>query len=257
MNLIARNQLDTFQVARAQVQVLLGLADILRNQQRGLADIQFVERLTKRLRLRLAKLEAIDDNQFAVSELCCQRRAQRTQQLLARELIVVGAGLRSVDRAAMPPERRADRTDASAARTLLSPELLAGAAHQLLVLGGVRAGTLPGAVVLHRFPEQILVDCAENFIGQLEGAYFLAAQIHYINRCHILLNCQWPVASSQLKVVLPNQRSAPTTGDRRLATDYFFLPAARLEAFSGSTAPPASLNPRRSLGGFFAFVIRT
>ncbi len=82
----------------------------------------------------------------------------------------------------MPPQRRADGADARASGALLLPQLLARAAHQLAVLGGVRSGALSGAVVLHRFPEQVLVDRAEYFLGQLEGADFLAAQIYYINR---------------------------------------------------------------------------
>jgi hypothetical protein len=39
------------------------------------------------------------------------------------------------------------------------------------------SGTLPGAVMLHRFPEQVFVDRAENFIGQLKRAYLFATEI--------------------------------------------------------------------------------
>src|SRR5581483_10403875 len=97
------------------------------------------------------------------------------QQLLARKLIVVGAGLRPMHRAAMPPQRRADGADARTSRTLLPPQLLAGAAHQLFVLGGMRAGALPGAVMFHRLPQQVLVDRAEHFLGELEGTHLFAA----------------------------------------------------------------------------------
>jgi hypothetical protein len=38
--------------------------------------------------------------------------------------------------------------------------------------------------MLHRFPEQGLIHRAEYFLGQLDGAYLLATQIHYINRRH-------------------------------------------------------------------------
>ena len=68
----------------------------------------------------------------------------------------------------MPPQRRTDRADTGAARALLLPQLLARAGDQLLVLGGVRAGALRGAVMLHRFPQQVFVDRAEDFIGQIE-----------------------------------------------------------------------------------------
>ena len=38
-------------------------------------------------------------------------------------------------------------------------------------------GALPSAVMFYRFPEQVFVDRAENFIGQVEGAYLFATQI--------------------------------------------------------------------------------
>ena len=54
-------------------------------------------------------------------------------------------------------------------------------------LGLVRSGALPGAVMLHRFPEQIFVDRAEDLIGEIDRPDLLAAQIVNINRCHIFL----------------------------------------------------------------------
>ena len=86
----------------------------------------------------LPSAQAVDHHQLAVLQLRRQRRAQRTQQLLARERVVIGAWLRPVDRAAMPPQRRTDRRDTRPARALLLPQLLARAAHQTSVLGGVR-----------------------------------------------------------------------------------------------------------------------
>src|SRR5580698_7768421 len=164
VNLVARQQLHAFQIARAQMQVVV-LARRVLDQQRRAFGIQLVQRFAEVLGLGSLEIEVLYHYQLAVRQLRRQRGAQRAQQLLARELIVVRAGLRSVNRTAVTPQRRADRTYASAARTLLSPELLAGAAHQLLVLGGVRTGTLPGPVMPHRFPEQVLVHCTENFIG--------------------------------------------------------------------------------------------
>jgi hypothetical protein len=38
----------------------------------------------------------------------------------------------------------------------------------------MRSGALPGAVMLYRLPEQIFVDRAKNFVGQLERANFFA-----------------------------------------------------------------------------------
>jgi hypothetical protein len=41
----------------------------------------------------------------------------------------------------------------------------------------MRTGPLRGAVMLDRFPEQVLVDAAENFVGQLEATYLFPGQI--------------------------------------------------------------------------------
>src|SRR5208283_5441843 len=84
----------------------------------------------------------------------------------------------------MPPQRRTDGAHTRPSCALLLPQLFARATHQLAILGGVGTGALAGAVMLHRFPKQFLVDRAENFLGQRQGAYFLAAQIYYINLRH-------------------------------------------------------------------------
>src|SRR5947207_4691910 len=83
-------------------------------------------------------------------------------------------------------------------------------------------GTLPGAVVVHRLPQQVLIDRAKNLVSEIERADFLAAHIVNINRCHML-----PVFG-------------PTTNDRRPtnALTPSSLPASRL-----STDQP-SLRPR-------------
>src|ERR1019366_389112 len=203
------------------------------HQQGRTFRIQLVKRLAELFALRFRHLEALDHDQLAIGQLGRQRRAQRTQQLLARKSVIVGAGLWSVYGAAVPPQWRANGAHACASGALLLPQLLTRAAHQLLVLGGVGTGTLPRAVVLHRFPQQALVHRAENFVGQFEGTYLFAAEIHYINRRHSLFRFKLSLASS-----------------------YFFFAEARLEAFNGSTVP-APLNPRRSLGGFLAFAITT
>ena len=68
----------------------------------------------------------------------------------------------------MAPQWRTNGADTGAPRALLLPQLLARAGNQLLVLGGVRARALRGAVVLHRLPQQVFVHRAENFVGQVE-----------------------------------------------------------------------------------------
>src|SRR5271166_1951033 len=85
----------------------------------------------------------------------------------------------------MAPQRGANRTNAGASGALLLPQFLARAGNFPAGLGGVSAAVLPGAVVLHRLPEQIFVDRAENFVGEVEGPDLLAAQIVDVNRCHI------------------------------------------------------------------------
>ena len=57
-------------------------------------------------------------------------------------------------------------------------------------------GTLRGAILLDRLPQQILVDRAEYFVRKLEGPNFGAAQIVNINSCHLrfLISLFWPRA---------------------------------------------------------------
>src|SRR5215472_14252017 len=74
-------------------------------------------------------------------------------------------------------------------------------------------------------------------------------------------SCQWPVACSQQdhqhQVLLSITPVSSQWSNRQPITDnYFFFAACRFEAFNGSTVP-APPNPRRSLGGFFAFEITT
>jgi hypothetical protein len=110
----------------------------------------------------------------------------------------------------------------------------------------VSTGALPSAVVFHRFPEQVLVDRAEHLVGQLEGAYLFAIQIHYINRCHEFFR------------YVGANRSSRNSGTEQTAKRGYLLFFAtwRFDAFNGSTVP-APLNPRRSLGGFLALLITT
>src|SRR5580658_9356802 len=123
-------------------------------------------------------------------------------------------------RSAMPPEWRPDRANTRPPRALLLPKLLARPGNLPASLGSVRPPVLPGAVMFHRLPKQILINGAENFIGKVKGPDLLAAQIVNIDSSHCF---------------------------------YAFF-AALLAAFNGSTvAEPA--NPRRSLGGFLALMM--
>jgi len=94
-----------------------------------------------------------------------------------------------MDRAAVTPQRRTHRADTSSAGSLLLPELLARAGHQLAILGGVGALTHSGAIVLNRFPQESFVHFGggKYFIRQLDRADLLPVQIDYIHVCHLLL----------------------------------------------------------------------
>src|SRR5713101_8162491 len=103
----------------------------------------------------------------------------------------------------------------------------------------MRSGALGGRVMLDRLPEQIFVDGAENFLGQIHRPDLRSAQVVDINRCHMLSRLVW------------RGRPRPRLLISRLS--YPFL-AALFAAFNGSTvAEPA--NPRRSRGGFFDLVM--
>src|SRR5690242_21103340 len=52
---------------------------------------QGIQRLAEILGLRFLQVESIHDDQLAIGKLRGQRRAQRAQQLFAREGVVIGA----------------------------------------------------------------------------------------------------------------------------------------------------------------------
>src|ERR1017187_3786259 len=186
MNLVARYELETFNVARAQFQIAIGGVRRFHDQHR-LFNLERLERGPEFLGLRLLHVERVHNRQLAIGKLRRQRRAQRAQKLFARKRVVVGARDRPVHRAAVPPEWRTDRANTRAPRALLLPQLLARTGNLPAGLGRVRAAVLPGAVMLHRFPEQVFVDRTENFVGEIEGPDLGAAQIVNINSCHIAL----------------------------------------------------------------------
>src|SRR5262249_44945031 len=108
-------------------------------------------------------------------------------QLLARKLVVIRTRLRSVHGAAVTPQRRTDGAYTGASRPLLPPQFLSASCDQFAVLGGMCAGPLRGAVMFHRFPQQVLVDRAEDFVFELQRSDFFALQINNVNLRHSLL----------------------------------------------------------------------
>src|SRR5271157_5505301 len=90
-------------------------------------------------------------------------------------------------RAAVTPQRRTDGADTRPPRALLLPQLLPRTGYLPAVLGGMRARARGGAIVRDRLPEQVFVDRAENFLGQLHRPGLGSAQIVNINSCHISL----------------------------------------------------------------------
>src|ERR1700733_8864716 len=68
VNLGAEHKLDTVEVARAEIELLVELAAGL-NQQSGLAGLELVESSTEEFGLRLCDFERIDDSELAVGDL--------------------------------------------------------------------------------------------------------------------------------------------------------------------------------------------
>ena len=77
--------------------------------------------------------------------------------LARREILLVAARHRSVDRAALAPQRAPDAADAGAAGALLLPQLLAGARNLGARLGLVGAATQAGEVRLDGDVDQVLL----------------------------------------------------------------------------------------------------
>ena len=265
MNLGAEDEFYAGQIARAEVELLVELAAAL-DQEGGLAGLELVERGAEELGLGLGDLEGLDDGDLAVSDLRGDGRAERAHQLLLREGVLVAARLGSVNRTASTPERSANGPDASAAGSLLLPELLAGTGDLIAALGGGGSLTKGSAIVLDRLPEQCIVDLAcEDLVGEFELADLLPAEIDYIDVCHRsslfapaidaagldFVRLRYPVFSPRSFTGNPKQKQRSL-----LILLYFFFGAAFFEAFNASiVAAPA--NPRRSRGGALALEMST
>src|SRR6267378_715220 len=139
----------------------------VRHQQSRLLVIQLAQHRQQRFGLVRLQSPRIHNRQLLLGQFCRERRAQRAQQHFLRQRVAVIARPRSVDRAAMTPERRADRADARAARAFLLPELAARAADFALFLDLVRAPAQSAQVPPRSLVQQVLVDLrAKNRVRQ-------------------------------------------------------------------------------------------
>src|SRR5437660_1022641 len=203
MNLIARNQFQPLDISRTALQVLIARVGYVHNQN-CLIHLQRIERRAELLGLRVLHIKCVDDDQLAVGVLRRQGRTQRAQKLLARESVVVRTRDRAMYGRAVPPQWRTDRANAGAPRALLLPQLLARTGYLPAGLGGVGAAVLSGAVMLYRLPDQIFVDRAEDFVGEVEGSDLLAAQIVYVDSCHIASHVARTPSSATLSPAVRN-----------------------------------------------------
>src|SRR5712691_6455208 len=93
--------------------------------------------------------------------------------------------LRSVGRPAMPPQRTADRTHASAPRALLLPQFLAGTGHFMPRFGRCRAPTRSRQMMPYRFIQQgFIYRRRENSIRKLNRANHLIVEIDNVYAGH-------------------------------------------------------------------------
>src|SRR5690606_18872139 len=112
-------------------------------------------------------------------------RAQSADLHLFRELVGIVSGLRSVNRAALAPNRRTDRADASAAGAFLLPQLLARTADFTATLGLVRAGAAASHVVAHRLIEKRFGDFGgEHRVSHFNRTDLLVVEIEDVQLRH-------------------------------------------------------------------------
>src|SRR5271169_3056582 len=123
MDLARCYEFHTFQVARAQFEVLLRASSL--DQQCGLQDRELIERTTEGLGFRFLEFKALHDGQLAVGSFYSKCGTQCSEKFFLGECIGVAVGLGPVDGAAVAPERRTDGADAGASRAFLPPELFA------------------------------------------------------------------------------------------------------------------------------------
>src|SRR6266478_4273700 len=159
------------------------------HQQSRLRVIQLAQHRQQRFGLVRLQSPCIYNRELLLGQFCRERRAQRAQQHLLRQRVAVIARLWSVDRAAMTPERRANRAYTRAPRALLLPELAACAAHFALLLDLVRAPAQSAQVPPRSFMQQVLIDLrAKDCVRQLHLTDLLAIQIDYVHYRHNLFS---------------------------------------------------------------------
>ena len=84
-----------------------------------------------------------------------------------------------------------------------------GSLHLFQGVDGMRAAVLSGAVMLYRFPDQIFIHRAEDFIGEIEGADLLPCQIVYVDSCHIASRCSVLATKLSSPLALPPSTDRP------------------------------------------------
>src|SRR5260370_31388548 len=89
----------------------------------ALVRFELVEHGLESLGLVVFQLECLDDAQLAIAKLGRERRAQRAQQHLARQLVAIIFWLRPMDGSAVAPQRRTDGAHTRSPGALLSPTL--------------------------------------------------------------------------------------------------------------------------------------
>src|SRR5579883_2402701 len=182
-----RGELHAIQIAASQLEIaVFAVVD----NQGGAIGGELVQGGVQSFGLVRFERPGVHHGKFLVRQLRRKSGAQRSEEHLFGQRVAIVARLGSVDRAAMTPQRRTNRTDARAAGALLPPELAARAADFALILGLVRARAEAGEIPARSFVQQILVNLrAENGIRQLERADFLATQIYHIHHRHNF--CPW------------------------------------------------------------------
>src|SRR5438270_13338180 len=124
MHLVSGNQFDSMEVARAQIQVATMLTVLriqVRDQKRCLLSSQRVQRLAHIFAFCGEYFQTLDHSQLAIGVLAGQSRTQRAKQFLFGKGEIVAARLRSMYRATVAPEWRADRANTCTASALLLP----------------------------------------------------------------------------------------------------------------------------------------
>src|SRR5262249_27579250 len=188
-------------------------------------------------------VQRVDDHERAVGDLRRQRRAQRAQLHLARQRVLVAARLRAAHGAALAPQRIADLADAGAARTLLPPRLLAGAADERAVLRRMGAAALRRVLLDDGFPDEIRLDApAEHLVVEVQAADGFLVCVYYIDLHGLLLSVlAGPHPRSlSLGAALRAVRSAASLGPQALPTAN-----GQLSTSSQSSSRPSPCRPSR------------